>query len=593
LRQLSADLKPRTGIHIGIRIAIIYAVFAAVWILLSDQLLELLVADAATLSRMQTYKGWFFVTTTAVLLYFLVHHYTVAIIRRDATLNEVVLGVSRKVGSEFFASLTEHLARALGARYAFIGELDSLGQRVRVLNIFASGEPGEPFSYELADTPCADVTSGRFCVYPSGVRKLFPEDQLLQTMEVESYIGTPLRSASGQPFGILVVMDDKPLEDLEQAESLLTIFAVRAVNELERMQSDTALQKQFNQISTIFDSLNAIVYVARLETYELLYLNSYGVQLFGENWRGRPCYEVLQSSQDRPCDFCTNDQLVRDGKLQGPCIWEFQNTVTGRWFQCIDKAIRWPGGEIVRLEIAVDISDRKEVELLKEQLISAVSHEMRTPLTIILGYTEYLRDHQAPEEEVGASLETIYHAAERLNGLVDTFLQLQRLLEQREALQMLPVSVSALFDLVARLFWYAHLSHPIRILVPPELPLVLGDAERLGRVMENLVSNAIKYSPQGGAVTLAAEQQGEELILSVNDCGIGLDAEQRQRVFERFYRVDNSDRRLAGGTGLGLTLAREIVELHGGRIWADCEPGGGCTFRFALPIAVKVAAAAN
>jgi signal transduction histidine kinase len=533
------------------------------------------------------------VAITAGLLYVLVARYAKALSRRDAILNEIVLGISREVGAEFFATLTEHLARALDVRYAFVGELDAASQQVRVLHMFADGKPAEPFTYELADSPCADVASGRLCAYASGVRKHFPLDDLLQTFEVESYIGTPLRGTENQPLGILVVMDDRPLEELEQAESLLTIFAVRAANELERMRNDLALQRQFNQISTIFDSLNAIVYVARLDNNELLFLNSYGIQLFGEDWQGQPCFKVLQTGKETPCEFCTNDQLVQDGKLQGPCVWEFRNTVTGRWFQCIDKAIRWPGGEIVRLEIAIDITDRKDLEILKEQLVSAVSHEMRTPLTAILGYTEYLRDHQVPAEEVAGSLDTIYREAERLSTLIDTFLQLQRFLDRRVELHAAPVAVSELFDRIAELFRYARLTHPISIQYPPGLPPVRGDSELLDRVLENLVTNAIRYSPDGGAVTLAAERQGEELILSVTDQGIGLSAAQLQQVFERFYRADNSDRRRVGGTGLGLSLAREIVELHGGRIWADCMQGGGCRFSFSLPIAEKAAAAAN
>ncbi len=113
---------------------------------------------------------------------------------------------------------------------------------------------------------------------------------------------------------------------------------------------------------TILDSLDALVYVSDMETYELIYVNRYGETLWG-SWRGRRCFEVLQAGQTRPCAFCTN-HLLRDpdGTPRAVHVWEFQNTVTQRWFQCRDQAIEWIDGRIVRLEIAVDISDRKALE---------------------------------------------------------------------------------------------------------------------------------------------------------------------------------------------------------------------------------------
>jgi len=581
----------RTGLQradiyrIGGRIAAIYALFAALWILLSDQVLSLLVTDAVLLSRLQTVKGWCFVAATAGLLFLLVVRYLREISRRDARLNEVVLGVSQEVGEEFFSSLAEHIAKALNVRYVFIGELIGSSQdRVRSVAVFASGEHASQFEYALHATPCADVVNGELCSYASGVQALFPEDRLLQTMEVEGYIGTPLRSAGRKPLGLVVIMDDKPLQDVEQAASLLTIIGVRAANELERRRSEEALQRQFSQISTIFDSLNAIVYVASLETHELLYLNRYGVQLFGEQWRGRPCYQVLQTDQPGPCAFCTNDQLVHGGKILGPCVWEFQNTVTGHWFQCIDKAIRWTNGEIVRLEIAIDISERKETEQVQEQIISAVSHEMRTPLTAILGYTEYLRDYVESDEERRSCLETLYGEAERLSELIDNFLQMQRFKEHNVQIRRTSVPVLALIDRVCNHFAFTRETHPISIDCPAALPDILGDKDGLAQVLENLLSNAIKYSPGGGPIKVRAGCSNDEMVLSVADTGIGLTTEQQAKVFDRFYRVDNSDRRRIGGTGLGLTLARDIVELHGGRIWVESDPGKGSTFAFSIPL---------
>ena len=126
-----------------------------------------------------------------------------------------------------------------------------------------------------------------------------------------------------------------------------------------RRQAEEAIRSQFVQISTIFDSLNALVYVVDMASYRLLYLNKYGAQLFGDGWEGRPCYEVIQGGKTVPCDFCTNDKLVLDGQPLPPYIWEYQNVTSGRWYQCIDKAIRWTDERLVRMEIAIDITERK------------------------------------------------------------------------------------------------------------------------------------------------------------------------------------------------------------------------------------------
>ena len=122
------------------------------------------------------------------------------------------------------------------------------------------------------------------------------------------------------------------------------------------------LEVNLSSISTILDSLDALVYVADMETYELIYLNHYGREIWGAP-NGRKCWQVLQSGQTGPCSFCTNDRLIdEDGTPKATYVWEFQNTVDGRWYQCRDQAISWVDGRIVRLEIASDITDRKKIE---------------------------------------------------------------------------------------------------------------------------------------------------------------------------------------------------------------------------------------
>ena len=353
-------------------------------------------------------------------------------------------------------------------------------------------------------------------------------------------------------------------------------------------QAELALKNQFSQISTIFDSMNAIVYVADLETYELLYMNRYGIQLFGDDWRGRPCFTILQAGQSGPCSFCTNDQLVRDGKPLPPMITEFQNTVNGTWYQCLDRAIEWPDGRLVRMQIAIDITERKEMERMKDEMISAVSHEMRTPLTAMMGFTEFLLENDVDHEQLLNYLGTIHKEAERLNGLISNFLDLQKSRNRQIDYRLGLVFPEALVREGVALFAAEHDRHRIEVACSLDLEPVRGDEEKLHQVMTNLISNACKYSPPGSRIVVGARQGEGEVVIFVQDEGPGVPAEAREKIFERFYRIDNSDRRKVGGTGLGLALVKEIVAAHGGRVWVEGADGGGSIFCLALPMAMPV-----
>ena len=351
-----------------------------------------------------------------------------------------------------------------------------------------------------------------------------------------------------------------------------------------RRQAEEAMHTQFIQISTIFDSLNALVYVVDMQSFRLLYLNKYGAQLFGSAWEGKFCYEVIQSGKTVPCDFCTNDKLLQDGKPSPPFIWEYQNTTSGRWYQCIDRAVRWTDGQLVRMEIAIDITERKEMERMKDEMISAVSHEMHTPLTAMMGFTEFLLENEVNREQQVSCLRTIYKETERLNELITNFLQLQRLKAGMVKFRIAPVAVKLLIADAVSLYAAATKRHSFTVECPEDLPSVRGNEEQLYQVVSNLISNAIKYSPEGGEILVGARRDESMVTLWVRDQGIGITPEFQEKIFERFFRVDNTDRRKIGGAGLGLTLVHEVVAAHGGRVWVESRVGEGSTFYVSLPV---------
>ena len=414
--------------------------------------------------------------------------------------------------------------------------------------------------------------------------------EIRKALGFHNLANVPILSRQGDILGCFEVHNKEggPFDELDIA--MLQSLADSAATALENAQTLTelkqteeALHHQFDQLTTIFDSVNAIVYVADLATHEILYLNKFGAAQFGENWQGKSCYEVFQANQDAPCSFCTNELLVTNGEPLAPYVWENQNTITGKWFQCIDRAIRWTDNQLVRLEIAFDISERKGMERLKDELVSAVSHEMRTPLTAMLGYTEFMLENEVHQEKQQEYLRTIHQETARLNELIGNFLDLQRLKMRPEPLDVTGLPVEALLRETADLFGAAPHKHRIVLDCPPDLPQVIGNAGQLHQVLNNLVSNAVKYSQEGSTITLGARSEGANDILWVKDEGTGIPADMQEKIFERFYRIDNSDRRLVGGAGLGLALVREIVIAHSGKVWVESSVGKGSTFYVQLP----------
>lgn len=243
------------------------------------------------------------------------------------------------------------------------------------------------------------------------------------------------------------------------------------------------------------------------------------------------------------------------------------------------------------ISVQEDIAERKKLERLKEEMISAVSHDMRTPLTALLGYHEFLQENSVDAATLKESLDTMYRETRRLDEMIGNFLDLQRIKAQQMTYDYENVEVEGLLRETAALFSNASRNHRIIVSALPDLPPVRGDEARLHQVLNNLVSNAIKYSPGRSDIVLGARREGSFITLWVRDEGIGIPPEAQEKVFDRFYRADNSAHGRFPGTGLGLALVREIVESHDGGVRVESTPGEGSTFFVSLPIAPTAPAA--
>lgn len=248
---------------------------------------------------------------------------------------------------------------------------------------------------------------------------------------------------------------------------------------------------------------------------------------------------------------------------------------------------------------ARDITARKEAEELQSTFLSVISHELQTPIAIIKGYAGLFADETTDLKpaQVREKMQIIQEESERLSKLVENMLYASRLQAGGIELQRVPLDLHGLIKRVVQKMKGVSKSHKLVAHLPDELPAVSADYDKIQQVLVNLIENAIKYSPKGGKITIEAEPTSTEVIVSVADQGIGVPESERQRIFDRFSRLDSRYVRERKGAGLGLYICKAIIEAHGGRIWVEpvynsgdtAEETLGSRFCFSLPREVPAA----
>ena len=305
---------------------------------------------------------------------------------------------------------------------------------------------------------------------------------------------------------------------------------------------------------------------------------------------GKTCREVMPVVSQKGIDYCTMVcPLMHTGTSERPPVTEA--VLTDRHGHTVPVELTYAvikeedGAPLGGVISARDIRARKEAEELQSTFLSVISHELQTPIAIIKGYADLLSEpgKPLPPDTMRQKMSTIGAEADRLSKMVENLLYASRIQAGGLKLNREPVALALLAQRVALRLGSLSSSHTVTAHLPADLPPVLADYERLEEVLVNLVENAIKYSPRGGRVEIAARTTSDEVIVSVTDEGIGVAEKDRERLFERFSRLDSRLVRQMKGTGLGLFICKSIVEAHGGRIWADPAPGGGSRFSFSLP----------
>jgi len=294
---------------------------------------------------------------------------------------------------------------------------------------------------------------------------------------------------------------------------------------------------------------------------------------------------VLQSAA-----FLTQVEAVRRGAAPPQQEIEFVEGDYSTWLEVTGTRIPPLDGAKGNWALFVlhDVTRQKKLEAVRREFVANVSHELRTPLSVIKGYVETLVDghREIAIEDRDKFLRTIQRHTERLNSLLEDLLLLSRLESvnpglRREGVDLTVLLAEIVGDFRAR---PAAAGHQLRCTVAAEAVRLSLDPLKVTQAVENLLDNAVKYTPAGSLIVVAAHRQDAELVVSVRDNGPGIPAADLPHLFERFYRVDKGRSREKGGTGLGLSIVKHIVQLHGGRVWVESTIGQGSTFYLSLPV---------
>lgn len=230
-----------------------------------------------------------------------------------------------------------------------------------------------------------------------------------------------------------------------------------------------------------------------------------------------------------------------------------------------------------------DITKEYEVDRIKSEFVSTVSHELRTPLASILGFTELLLNRQLKEERQKKYLTTIYNEGKRLTSLINDFLDVQRMEAGKQTYEKKYVDLLPIVEKVISNQRIQTAEHEIICKCLVKNTSILGDKLKLEQVFTNLINNGIKYSPKGGRINVKIYEDDGHVKVDIQDEGLGIPEEAVEKLFTKFYRVDNSDRRSIGGTGLGLSIVQEIMKAHDGEVSVQSNYGKGSTFTVSFP----------
>jgi PAS domain S-box-containing protein len=434
----------------------------------------------------------------------------------------------------------------------------------------------------------------------AAARSVWPHPDLysrLQTLamtagiDLHQVVGLPLTFDKGLT-GVIYVFRTRDSAFSVDDRQVLSSFADQAAIAVRNATLYEQLAEEKNRLDAIIEnSADGVMILDSKGTVQTI--NRALSEITGwprDEATGRACRDIICLRGDRGSGTCQDACPLGEGwtgdkqSVEGDIVRSDGNrtAVSITYSPLFDSE-----GNLVNVVGSVhDVTRYREADEMKTMFISVISHELKTPVALIKGYASTLRREDASwdQKTIQESLTIIEEESDRLDRLINNLLEASRIQAGSLKLELSDVSIPKLVQRVIERFRIQAPKHELVVRLPADFPPVVADEERLAQVFYNLVSNAIKYSPDGGTVRIGGEAHPDHVELYVSDPGIGIPLSKQSRLFEPFYRVDSGLARQTQGVGLGLFLCKAIVEGHGGRIWVESQPKQGATFHFTLPV---------
>ncbi|MDF9800201.1 PAS domain S-box-containing protein [Catalinimonas alkaloidigena] len=533
-------------------------------------------------------------------------------VQLERQIQDITKRSANLTGDEFFKDLTDQLSTIFRMRYVYVGVFQKDKKVLKSLAFRVNGVLAENFEYYLEDTPCALVTNNNKSYHMEKVQEKFPHDKKLQEWGAESYIGVPITSPhTEKSIGILVMMDEEPWKENAYTDYLLTLLSIRAGAELERISAEQKVKEKSEQLTKISSNVPGILYEFKQGvngSVEFTYISKMCERFFEVTEE-----EVLKNEGDVIASLLHKEdvqKLINEQQraLAAQDFFRFEGRIFTRktrqlkWIKINANSIQREQEEVLWYGFIDDITQIKETQAAlneakneaekaaraKEDFLATMSHEIRTPLNAIIGLSSLLIKKN-PRQDQLENFKALKFSSENLMNLINDILDYSKMEAGKVKLETSGYNIKNLLYSIrqAHSLYAKERNNKLVTKIGDKVPeVVKGDQVKLAQILNNLMSNANKFT-QGGRIVLEVYQEKEDkdavyLHFAVRDTGIGISQENLNKIFDKFTQADSSTVRHYGGTGLGLTITKALLEMQGSEIKVASKVGEGSVFSFTL-----------